>query len=223
MRDGGETLAKAVEPFFSTKEVGKGTGLGLSMVHGLAVQLGGALRLSSEVGRGTTAEIWLPASDEACAEMEPRTVSQEEGEDAGKVSILVVDDDPLVAASTAEMLAALGHSVIEANSGEGAVNILNSAEEIDLLITDYAMPRMTGVQLAKAAKEIRPDLAILLATGYADLPAGTDIKLPRISKPYLLPQLRTEIAKALGSRRRWLVEGRMKKTEKESLSQGDGL
>jgi PAS domain S-box-containing protein len=195
-----ETLAKAVEPFFSTKEVGKGTGLGLSMVHGLAEQLRGALRLSSEMGRGTTAEIWLPAS-EASAETEPPTVSQEGRAEVGKASILVVDDDPLVASSTAEMLAALGHSVIEANSGEGAVNILNSGEKIDLLITDYLMPRMTGLQLARTAKEIRPDLAILLATGYADLPAGSDVKLPRISKPYLLPELQTEIAKALGSGR----------------------
>jgi PAS domain S-box-containing protein len=192
-----ETLARAVEPFFSTKEVGKGTGLGLSMVHGLAEQLRGALRLSSEVGRGTMAEIWLPAS-EAFAETEPQTVSQEGRADVGKASILVVDDDPLVASSTAGMLAALGHSVIEANSGEGAVNILNSGEKIDLLITDYLMPRMTGLQLARTAKEIRPDLAILLATGYADLSAGSDIKLPRISKPYLLPELQTEIAKALG-------------------------
>ncbi len=161
----------------------------------------GNSRLSSELGRGTTAEIWLPAS-EASVEMKPPTASQKKGAEVGKASILVVDDDPLVASSTADMLAALGHSVIEANSGRPALDILNSGEDIDLLVTDYLMPRMTGVQLAKAAKEIRPDLAILLATGYADLAAGLGFELPRISKPYLIPELRTEIAKVLGSRRR---------------------
>jgi CheY-like chemotaxis protein len=194
------TLAKAIEPFFSTKEIGKGTGLGLSMVHGVAVQLGGAFRLSSQLGRGTEAEIWLPTS-EASIEKEPPALSQEEQAEVAKISILVIDDDPLIAMSTADMLVDLGHSVIEAHSGESALKILNGDDEIDLLITDYSMPRMTGIQLATAAQEIRPELAILLATGYADLPAGSDPNLPRISKPYLQPQLRTEIAKAFGSRR----------------------
>ncbi|MBV9288597.1 MAG: response regulator, partial [Hyphomicrobiales bacterium] len=194
-----DTLSKAIEPFFSTKEIGKGTGLGLSMVHGLAVQLNGTLQLSSEVGGGTTAEIWLPAS-EAAVEMESAKVSRDEAAGVAKVSILLVDDDPLVAMSTADMLADLGHSVIEADSGEHALQILNSGQEIDLLITDYSMPRMTGVQLATAAREIRPDLAILLATGYAELPSGSAPTLPRIGKPFLAPQLRTEIAKILSSR-----------------------
>jgi signal transduction histidine kinase len=195
-----ETLAKAVEPFFSTKELGKGTGLGLSMVHGLAVQLGGALRLSSELGRGTTAEIWLPIS-EASAEIESATAPQEDAVDGPKASILVVDDDPLIAMSTADMLADLGHSVIEAHSGETALDILNGGKEIDLLITDYSMPRMTGVDLARAAHDIRPDLPILLATGYAELPPDSELNLPRISKPYLQRQLRTEIARVLSFRR----------------------
>jgi signal transduction histidine kinase len=132
-----ETLARAIEPFFSTKELGKGTGLGLSMVHGLAVQLGGMLQLSSEVGRGTTAEIWLPVS-EAPVDIAPATAPpQEDTVEDAKVSILVVDDDPLIAMATADMLADLGHSVIEAHSAESALDILSGQREIDLLITDY--------------------------------------------------------------------------------------
>ena len=192
-----ETLAKAVEPFFSTKELGKGTGLGLSMVHGLAVQLGGTLRLASAMGRGTTAEVWLPVS-EAGLDVAPLAAPPREdpGEEA-KVSILVVDDDALIAMSTADMLADLGHSVIEAYSAEAALDILNGRREIDLLITDYAMPRMTGVELAKAAHDIRPDLPVLLATGYAELPTGSDPNLPRISKPFRQHQLQSEIARIL--------------------------
>ena len=114
--------------------------------------------------------------------------------------ILIVDDDPLVAMSTADMLADLGHSVIEAYSGETALDILRGSREIDMLITDYSMPRMTGAELAKAAQHMRPDLPILLATGYAELPSGSDLNLPRINKPFRQHQIRAEIAKVLNSR-----------------------
>ena len=190
-----ETLARAIDPFFSTKEVGKGTGLGLSMVHGLAVQLKGALRISSEVGRGTRAELWLP---ESRVQPTPRTGEpQIAGVDPDKVRILVVDDDPLIAMSATDMLADLGHSVIEANSGDQALAILASNEDIDLLVTDYSMPKMNGVELANAALKVSPRLAIVMATGYADLLEISQTRFVRINKPYLQSQLAAEIAKAL--------------------------
>ncbi len=193
-----ETLGKATEPFFSTKELGKGTGLGLSMVYGLAVQLNGTLRLTSEVGRGTRAELWLPATNQA-AEAPARETAAEPCEETPKVTVLIVDDDPLIAMSTADMLADLGHEVIEADSGAEALAILQNGRRVDLLITDYSMPRMTGAELAEAAREIRPSLPILLATGFAELPKGSTIDLPRLGKPYIQEQLAAEISKVLRS------------------------
>ena len=192
-----QTLLKATEPFFSTKGPGKGTGLGLSMVHGLAAQLNGALRLTSELGRGTTAELWLPvttlAAEERKAEL-PVAV----GEATAKIAILVVDDDALIAMSTVDMLEDLGHEVIEAHSGGRALEILQNGRAVDLIITDYSMPEMNGAQLAKAARAMRPDVPILLATGYAELPSGFGVDLPRISKPYQQEQLAAKINKVLG-------------------------
>jgi CheY-like chemotaxis protein len=107
----------------------------------------------------------------------------EEEVEISRATILIVDDDPLIAMSTVDMLEDLGHDVIEANSGARALEILQNGPKLDLLITDYAMPKMTGAQLAKAARELWPELPILLATGYADLPQGSDIDLPRLGKP----------------------------------------
>ncbi|MBY5459914.1 response regulator [Rhizobium leguminosarum] len=192
-----ETLKKAVDPFFSTKELGKGTGLGLSMIHGLAVQLNGALRLKSEFGIGTTAELWLPAT-----ERRPERAIEAElpvPQAASRLKILLVDDDALIAMSSVDMLEDLGHEVVEANSGAQALELISSGQHFDLVITDYSMPGMTGAQLAQAARDIYPALPIVLATGYADLPAGTDIDLPRLAKPYDQAQLAKEIAKAMAS------------------------
>jgi PAS domain S-box-containing protein len=193
-----ETLVRATEPFFSTKELGKGTGLGLSMIQGLALQLNGALRLSSEPGRGTLAELWLPVTAAAAAHPPAREVSYP-GEDAtAGVTILVVDDDPLIAMSTVDMLEDLGHQVIEARSGPAALAILRNGNKVDLMITDYSMPKMTGMQLAAAARALRPELPILLATGYAELPpGGSDLELPRLAKPYMQETVAAEIAKLL--------------------------
>jgi nitrogen-specific signal transduction histidine kinase len=192
-----ETLERATEPFFSTK-LGKGTGLGLSMVHGLALQLKGALRLTSQVGVGTKAELWLPVTTSAAEKAKPMT-SEPNVEINGKITVLVVDDDALIAMSTVDMLEDLGHEVIEANSGQRALEILRDGRTIDLLITDYSMPRMNGAQLAAAARDIRADLPVLLATGYAELPPGSGIDLPRIGKPYRQDQLAAEIVKVLNS------------------------
>jgi signal transduction histidine kinase/CheY-like chemotaxis protein len=192
----GDTLQRAIEPFFSTKEVGKGTGLGLSMIHGLALQLKGALRLFSQPGHGTRAEFWLPLADgpavavsvEPAVERAPRR----------RATLLFVDDDYLINLSTASLLEDLGYTVITAMSGADALSVLQQGKSIDLLITDYAMPGMTGLELAAEARRLRPQLPILLATGYADLPAQSELELPRLSKPYQQRQLAAQIATLLG-------------------------
>jgi PAS domain S-box-containing protein len=191
-----ETLKKAIEPFFSTKELGKGTGLGLSMIHGLALQLKGTLRLSSTPGKGTTAELWIPVSNEAeTRAAEPEPVSRERP--SGPKRILLVDDDFLIAMSSADMLTDLGHDVVEAHSGKEALEHLSKDGGFDLLITDYSMPGMTGGELATAARTLIPELPILIASGYADLPAGIDFDVARLGKPYTQDQLANEIARVL--------------------------
>jgi PAS domain S-box-containing protein len=190
-----EILKRAIEPFFSSKPVGKGTGLGLSMVHGLAVQLGGALQLSSSVGKGTTATLVLPVATVAPEVEAPAPAPQKKRRSA---VILFVDDDPLIAMSTTEMLEDLGHRVIGANSGLHALDILKSAQKIDLMMTDHVMPGMTGIELAAASREVRPSLPILLATGYAELPEGAQVDLPRLAKPYHQDQLRDRLDQLLG-------------------------
>ena len=189
-----ETLQRAIDPFFSTKELGKGTGLGLSMVHGLAVQLHGALRLHSVVGKGTRADLYFPATREIA---ESRSESEVPvASVAHRSRILLVDDDALIAMSSVDMLEDLGHEVLEANSGEQALDVLRSADAVDLLITDFAMPGMTGMQLIQAARALCPQLPVLLATGYAELPNGS-VDVPRIGKPYTQIQLASEVAKLL--------------------------
>jgi signal transduction histidine kinase len=188
------TLARAVEPFFSTKGIGKGTGLGLSMVHGLAEQSGGAFRLESRPGVGTTAELWLPIAHsalEAIASPERSDVA------AREATIVLVDDDALIATSTAALLEDLGHRVMEFRSGEEALAAIRGGLRPDLVITDHAMPGMTGVDLAVALREHFPDLPILLATGYAELQGEQRIELPRIAKPYTQQQLSIEIERLL--------------------------
>ncbi|MBP0438671.1 PAS domain-containing hybrid sensor histidine kinase/response regulator [Tianweitania sediminis] len=192
-----DTLKKATEPFYSTKELGKGTGLGLSMVHGLAQQLSGMLRLTSTPGRGTTAELWLPASAGQEASIRPAELVDPGPDQPLLATILTVDDDPLIAMSTVDMLEDLGHEVIEANSAAQALEIIKSGRRIDVLMTDFSMPKMNGAQLAEAALQIVPDLRILLATGYAELPPGYSLDLPRLSKPYQQADLQREIERLI--------------------------
>jgi PAS domain S-box-containing protein len=190
-----EILKRAIEPFFSSKPLGKGTGLGLSMVHGLAVQLGGALQLTSAVAKGTTATLVLPIATSAPEAESPASISHKVNRSA---VILFVDDDPLIAMSTTEMLEDLGHQVIPASSGLHALDIIRSEQPIDLMMTDHVMPGMTGVELAAASREVRPSLRILLATGYAELPDGAQLDLPRLAKPYHQDQLRDRLDQLLG-------------------------
>jgi PAS domain S-box-containing protein len=190
------TLARAAEPFFTTKGVGKGTGLGLAMVHGVAQQSGGRLILKSEKGRGTIAELWLPCStlnkDEPA---EPISVPNVEVS-RRSFCVLVVDDDALVLQSAAALLEDLGHRVLQANSGQEALSVLEKHPEIEILITDHAMPKMTGAELATVIQKQRPALGIVLATGYAELPADLVANLTRLAKPFTQNDLEAAISKA---------------------------
>lgn len=188
-----DTLAKAADPFFTTKGVGKGTGLGLSMVHGLAEQLGGRFRLASEIRKGTRATIVLPlASEEPAAGTE--FASTPVPGTAPPLTVLVVDDDDLVLANTSAMLEDLGHTVLEATSGEQGLRILGREPGIGLVVTDQLMPGMLGTQLAGTIKECWPGMPVLLTTGYSELPSGSDPDLHRLAKPFTQADLARELA-----------------------------
>ena len=165
------------------------------MVHGLTVQLGGALQLTSTVGQGTSATLVLPVATSA---VETEAAVQTLHKVNRSAVILFVDDDPLIAMSTTEMLEDLGHHVIGVSSGLHALDIIRSEQAIDLMMTDHVMPGMTGVELAAATREVRPTLPILLATGYAELPEGAQLDLPRLAKPYHQDQLRDRLDQLLG-------------------------
>ena len=185
------TLARATEPFFSTKGVGQGTGLGLSMVHGLAAQLGGGLTIVSEPGLGTAVELWLPVNlgpighvSEARAAPSPVT---------SKGCALLVDDEELVRMSTSDMLADLGYDVIEANSAEQALQLLDEGAAPDLVVTDHLMPGMSGAELALEVRARKPGVPILLVSGYAEA-EGITSDLPRLSKPFRNAELAQSLA-----------------------------
>ena len=180
------TIARAAEPFFTTKGVGRGTGLGLSMVHGLASQSGGGFRLTSLLDKGTTAEIFLPVSAQPSQQV-AIAVDANPDLNEGRTSlvILAVDDDALVLFGTSALLEDLGHEVIEAGSGASALDALATRHDIDLVITDQAMPNMTGVDLARQIHETSPHLPVVLASGYAEMPEGAkDHIIARLEKPF---------------------------------------
>jgi PAS domain S-box-containing protein len=188
------TLASAMDPFFTTKGVGKGTGLGLSMVHGFIEQLGGRFILKSEKGVGTTAELWLPVATRGAT---AQPLVEQPSVVVPRLSVLVVDDDSLVLTSTTLLLEDLGHRVISVPSGAKALELIEGTEEVDLVITDMAMPQMSGAQLAQAIQVLKPGLPIILATGYAERLEGFATELPRLSKPYTQLNLVQIIAQAM--------------------------
>ncbi len=192
-----ETLKHAMEPFFTTKGVGKGTGLGLPMVHGMAEQSGGKLFLRSRPGRGTTAELCLPVAAEEVAlpaqALQPHAPSPVNK----RLSILTVDDDPLVALNTSALLEELGHTVYSAPSALHALDILSREKHIDLMITDQLMPGMTGSELASRIRAEHAHIPIILATGYAELAPGEGEGLPRLAKPFSQRELADAIARAI--------------------------
>jgi PAS domain S-box-containing protein len=189
------TLASAKDPFFTTKGIGKGTGLGLSMVHGFIEQLGGRFILKSKKDVGTTAELWIPAA--TTASVIKTVVESAQPPPVEQLCVLVVDDDSLVLTSTVLLLEDLGHRVISATSGAQALEQFDNEPNIDLLITDMAMPQMNGAQLAQAIRFFKPGLPIILATGYAERLEGFAAKLPRLSKPFTQLNLVEVIALAM--------------------------
>ena len=196
------TLAKATEPFFTTKGPGKGTGLGLSMVHGLAAQSGGLLRIDSKPNAGTVLELWLPKAEapaQAAAAMAPMKIPAPQ---VGACRILIVDDDHLVMTGISAMIEDLGHTPIEAHSGAEALAKLASDLNVDVVITDHAMPAMTGLQLAKSIQESYSGIPIILATGYAELPVDpASLGMIRLAKPCNQYDIAMAIQSALGSGR----------------------
>jgi signal transduction histidine kinase/ActR/RegA family two-component response regulator len=203
------TLAKATEPFFTTKGPGKGTGLGLSMVHGLAAQSGGLLRIHSEPNAGTVVELWLPRANcapavvmrapEAPVQSKPVTTP---------CRVLIVDDDTLVMTGTAAMVLDLGHTPVEAHSGAEALNLLASGLKVDVVLTDHAMPSMTGLQLAGWIQEKFPGLPIILATGYAELPVDPlSLGIARLAKPCTQHEIAVAIHRAVFANDRVALSG----------------
>jgi PAS domain S-box-containing protein len=189
------TLARAMEPFFTTKELGKGTGLGLSMVHGLAEQSRGQLTLKSRQGEGTTAELWLPVAQKipaaaAVAMADPPAPSSR------PFVVLVVDDDSLVLTNMVAMLEDLGHKVFEASSAQQALATLRRETTIDIVITDQGMPQMTGTQLLAEIKAERPELPVILASGFAELPQA-DPTQRRLAKPFRQADLMQAVNEAM--------------------------
>ena len=181
-----DTVARAMEPFFTTKGVGKGTGLGLSMVHGLAAQSGGKLDIRSRPGEGTEVELWMPVVTEANLPTGGDGPETPADPARRKLLILAVDDDSLVLTNTAAMLDDLGHEVIVASSGREGLEALKARQDIDLIISDEVMPHMTGSQFAEVVRESRPGMPIIIATGYADLKPRKPgkLNLPRLAKPF---------------------------------------
>lgn len=197
-----EVLARAIDPFFTTKGLGKGTGLGLSMVQGMAAQSGGRFVLESQKGVGTTASLWLPLADAVSVRPAGEIDGPERPEERtlGGLAILVVDDDPLVLMGTAAMLEDLGATPYEASSGVEAIERIRSGARVDVVVTDYAMPRMNGMELAREVLRLRPGFPIVLASGYAEQVDAEALDLVRLAKPFQQSALRRAINDAMAKR-----------------------
>jgi signal transduction histidine kinase len=193
-----EVRAKVFEPFFTTKEIGKGSGLGLSQVLGFAKQSGGGVRIESRVGEGTSIHIYLPRTKAKAEERSPSAPAIAAHKDAPDARILLVDDDHAVREVTSTTLRDLGYSVVEAGSGGAALDILAREPTIDLLIIDFAMPGMSGAEVARQARAKRPTLPILFITGFADRAALAGVSETHIvGKPFVNDELATKLRSIL--------------------------
>jgi len=192
--------ARVFEPFFTTKEVGKGSGLGLSQVLGFAKQSNGGVRIDTVEGQGTSIRIFLPRSD--LAEDRADIAAEQIGADPDfPARILLVDDDDAVRQVVADMLRELHYDVLESGSAGAAFDVLESNRAIDLLLLDFAMPGMSGAEVARRVRTRYPRLPILFVTGYADrtLLSGID-EAQTIGKPFQLHDLAAKLAQALSHR-----------------------
>jgi PAS domain S-box-containing protein len=194
-----DDLEKVTEPFFTTKEPGKGSGLGLSMVYGFAKQSNGAFRLSSEVGVGTVTELWLPRAPHEATTIDEAARPSAEPAVACNMRILLVDDHLEVRSTTAAVLSDLGHEIVEAASGADALNALESGDcNYDLMISDYAMPHLSGTEFLRKARELCPGVPALIITGYAEAeaignrPDGIEV----LQKPFSARELEDALHRA---------------------------
>jgi CheY-like chemotaxis protein len=189
-----------MEPFFTTKDMGKGSGLGLSMVYGFAKQSNGAFRIDSELGRGTTAELWLPRAPQLAVDEQPPVPESSVGQ-LPPLTVLLVDDHPEVRSTTAAVLEDSGHRVVEAENGADALEVLKSRDcDFDVLITDYAMPHLSGTDFLREARLICPDVPALLITGYAEAEMIRDRPedVETLLKPFTPMVLEAAIARVCG-------------------------
>ncbi|MND93122.1 Blue-light-activated protein [compost metagenome] len=192
-----DVLAKVFEPFFTTKDIGKGSGLGLAQVFGFAKQSGGGVRIDTTLGRGTEVAVYLPAvKEEMVNEPVAAVLSQSINESGHNRTVLLVDDDHLVRDMLGDVLRQYGYQVRQAHSGEQALALLD--DDIDLLLTDFAMPEFNGAQLALAARERYPHVPVVFLTGYAELQG---LELPGslvIQKPVQADELARALNEMLG-------------------------
>ena len=195
------TRGRAFEPFFTTKDVGKGTGLGLSQVYGFVRQAGGHAQIKSEVGGGTSVELYLPRSVEKAAEGRPDNVLPLRRATSGEV-VLVVEDEPAVLEMAVESLAELGYQTLTATRASEALDRLGGPERIDILFSDVVMPGgMNGVQLSVEARRLRPGLRVLLTSGYTGTALdehAVPADLPLLSKPYRRDELANKLRVVMG-------------------------
>jgi PAS domain S-box-containing protein len=202
-----EVLARACEPFFTTKEPGKGSGLGLAQVYGVARQSGGAMRLRSAVGTGTTVELYLPRSFEAVAPVEEAVDQSSPAVLGNNTRVLVVDDHEDVREVIVAYLETLGYEVVQASSGRTALDFLRGdGSAVDLLIADYAMPEMSGLELVRAVRAKSPTLPVVIVTGYAETGDFDDRRFDAVllKKPFRMNELgaivETALARNAGAR-----------------------
>ncbi|SNB72086.1 PAS domain S-box-containing protein [Arboricoccus pini] len=196
-----ETVERAFEPFFTTKPIGHGTGLGLSMIHGFAHQSLGRVTLESTPGKGTTATIWLPRHLGPAEPLEPVDRDEDVDRAAERKVVLVVEDEPLVRELVTTMLDEMGHNVVAADDGLQGLKVLRSSRRIDLLLSDIGLPGLTGRKMVEAMRPLRPDLPVILMTGFAheveqaDKPLGAHVSL--LPKPFTMSALTDRVRSVL--------------------------
>jgi two-component system cell cycle sensor histidine kinase/response regulator CckA len=197
-------LGKIFEPFFTTKEVGKGTGLGLSTVYGIVKQSGGFIFADSKVGQGTRFVIYLPVHREEAGATRSRKVGKAKQDELwGSGTVLLVEDEPMVRSVAERALTRHGYTVICADNGEDALEVLDRGEEIDLLISDVVMPGMDGPTMVREARKTRPDLKILFMSGYAEEQLRNSIDIEHVNflpKPFSVTQLAEAARRAAGTK-----------------------
>jgi signal transduction histidine kinase len=198
-----DIVNRVFEPFFTTKEAGTGTGLGLSQVYGFVKQSGGNVKIYSEVGRGTAVRLYFPASNAALPEARARAQGANEAAPGGGELVLVVDDDPTLRQLLLNQLTQLGYRIIEAPDARTALAVLDARRDIDVLLADVVMPGMSGDKLAQEAVMRRPDLKVLLMSGFPgralEIGNPNALKFPLLPKPYRKAILASKLSEVLGA------------------------